>query len=120
MDVASNKSKDDTRTAVKQTRSHVRDTITSRKRQVIMRKGKSTIQADNCCSVAVHSFAPRSQISNFCKNQPLEELRALLCTSFTSCPEAFHDGLGCRFIFQLYLAYFLSTKPFAAAILAAK
>jgi len=35
---------------------------------------------------------PRSQISNFCKNQPLEEPRALLCTSFTSCPEAFHDG----------------------------
>jgi len=35
---------------------------------------------------------PRSLISNFCKNQPLEEPRALLCTSFTSCPEAFHDG----------------------------
>jgi len=35
---------------------------------------------------------PRSQISNFCKNQPLEEPCALLCTRFTSCPEAFHDG----------------------------
>jgi len=35
---------------------------------------------------------PRSQISSFCKNQPLEEPCALWCTSFTSCPEAFHDG----------------------------
>jgi len=35
---------------------------------------------------------PRSLISNFCKNQPVEEPRALLCTRFTSCPEAFHDG----------------------------
>jgi len=48
--------------------------------------------SDHCCSVAIHSFVPRSQISNFCKNQPLEEPHALLCTSFTSCPEAFHDG----------------------------
>jgi len=35
---------------------------------------------------------PRSQITNFCKKQPLEEPRALWCTSFTSCAEAFHDG----------------------------
>jgi len=30
-----------------QTRSHVRDTVASRKRQVIMRKGKSTITANS-------------------------------------------------------------------------
>jgi len=34
----------------------------------------------------------RSQISNFCKKQPLEEPRALWCTKLhkLSCAEAFH------------------------------
>ena len=53
-----------------QTRPHVRDTIASKKRQVIMRKGKSTI---------------RSLVISACITAGLHNIRPASCKSFLSC-----------------------------------
>jgi len=64
-----------------QTRSHVRDTIASRKRQVIMRKGKSTIIGNTAFSFMFHCMNLFDCIFGICLLVPFLVMRGFISLS---------------------------------------